>query len=377
MSRHGLYNRRVPEPLTPSRYRLDVDAVLSGRDRTARATVLRTLTRCAEPIYAMTMSARNAAFRHGWRKAVTLPRPVISVGNITTGGTGKTPMVIYLARHLMARDLKPAILLRGYAADRTGFSDEARLLREALGSDVPIGVGADRVAAAESLLQEHSDTDVLLLDDAFQHRRVMRDLDLVLIDATNPFGYGHVLPRGLLREPVGGLGRADAVIVTRAEQLSGIHAADELEQQIVKHHGRPPIAWFAHRWASVVDATGRTLATTPDNFAGDRPKVLAFCGIGRPAPFFAEANRWFHVVQTRTFDDHHAYSETDLRALRTAAEQHAATALLTTEKDWTKLSKLNTDEHPLSTNIYRPKLTLDPFRGEAKLLDLLTTRAQR
>lgn len=347
-----------------------------------RARLLRAAGRCGEPLYRSAIAARNAAFDRGWRKIVTLPRPVISVGNITTGGTGKTPMVIHLARQLLAAGRSPAILTRGYRAERTGFSDEARLFAEAFGESVPVGVGADRVAAAERLLRDHPEIDVFVLDDGFQHRRVHRDLDLVLVDATNPFGYGHVLPRGLLREPVGGLRRADAVIVTRAEQLSGIAAADELERQIVEHHGKPPLAWFAHRWAEVIDADGNTVARPPslaDSEASGgqpdrrgKPRVLAFTGIGSPAGFLNEAMRWFDVAGHASFDDHHAYTAEDLTELAAAAEHAGADVLLTTQKDWVKLVTL-----PGHRNmpIWRPCLALECMRGESDLAGLLGARA--
>src|SRR5205814_1694442 len=183
---------------------------------------------------------RNSSYSRGILRSARAARPVISVGNITTGGTGKTPVVRWLASRLRDQGKHVAILLRGYKSAGAAGSDERELLDRLLNastSDNPVIVHAnpDRVAGAAETLQKHPDVDVFVLDDGFQHRRLQRDFDLVLIDATNPFGFGHVLPRGLLREPLGGLGRASALLITRCDQVAH-EALGQVEQKL---------KWFA------------------------------------------------------------------------------------------------------------------------------------
>src|SRR4051812_36636358 len=165
-----------------------------------------------EPLYRAAVASRNRFYDFAGQ--TRLPRPVISVGNITTGGTGKTPMVAWLATQLLEQGMHPAILLRGYS--RGGISDEQQMLQRQL-PGVPVQANADRVEGARMVLGEHPEVDVFLLDDGFQHRRVARDFDLVLINAREPFGLGRVLPRGLLRESLDGLKRAHGFVITRAD----------------------------------------------------------------------------------------------------------------------------------------------------------------
>ena len=199
-----------------SAYEERILEVMSGQARGVGATLTRTLLAAAEPAYAGVMTARNRLFDRGAKRIHRLPRPVISIGNLTTGGTGKTPAVQWLVRALQERGHRPGILTRGYRKEAGAASDEEELLRESLG--VPVVANADRVRGAATLLERTPAVTTFVLDDGFQHRRVAREADVVLIDATNPFGYDHVLPRGLLREPVVGLARAHLVILTRVDQ---------------------------------------------------------------------------------------------------------------------------------------------------------------
>ncbi|HQY89929.1 MAG TPA: tetraacyldisaccharide 4'-kinase, partial [Tepidisphaeraceae bacterium] len=208
--------------MSPQRIR----AIQSGAARDLVARLLRAGTCGISAAYARAAVARNRRFDVDASKSTRVDRKVISVGNLTAGGTGKTPVVAWLAKRLFALDERPAILTRGYKS-KDGKSDEATLLESELSqlepnssiSPVPIGVDPDRISKARSLLETHPDISVFILDDGFQHRKLARDFDLVLIDATNPFGFDHVLPRGLLREPVDGLKRAHAVLITRAAQV--------------------------------------------------------------------------------------------------------------------------------------------------------------
>ena len=184
--------------------------IMSGRRRGAVPALLRGAGWVLSKPYAGLLWLRRRLYRLGLLGAYKPAVPVISIGNITTGGTGKTPMVVWVVRWLKSAGLQPAILTRGYKAV-DGRADEAEMLWQATG--VPVVAEADRVDAARSAVA--GGAEVLVLDDGFQHLRLRRDLDIVLIDATNPFGFGHCLPRGLLREPVSALGDADAVDLRR------------------------------------------------------------------------------------------------------------------------------------------------------------------
>lgn len=216
--------------------------ILSGQDRSLSVRSLRSLMAITEPIYSTAMLARNAAYDRGILQTRKLPRPTVSVGNITTGGTGKTPVVIWLANRLREAGRRPAVLLRGYRAT-AGFSDEQQVLNRNLNqnseSEIPVKANPNRIAGAAGVLHHHPNVDTFVLDDAFQHRKVHRNFDLVLINATDPFGYNHVLPRGLLREPLSGLGRATAFLLTHMHKLLPMKLR-ELNQNSLSATLRPP-----------------------------------------------------------------------------------------------------------------------------------------
>ncbi len=283
--------------------------------------------------YGLGVRLRNRAFDRGWRQTERAAVPVVSVGNLTAGGTGKTPCVEAVARFYRGLDRRVAILSRGYGAgDGAGCNDEALVLEQNL-PDVPHLQGADRAALARTAVEE-LESEVLVLDDAFQHRRLRRDLDLVLIDATDPWGHGYLLPRGLLREPVAGLRRADVIALTRCDQ-----ATPDAVRDIRERAGRlAPLALVieaVHEPAAWRNATGEE---RPVEALGGRP-VAAFCGIGNPEGFRRTLARLgLEVVAWRTFPDHHPYSRDDIDALRRwARQQPAGAALVTTQKDLVKI----------------------------------------
>ena len=329
------------------RYILDV---MSGTRRGVTAGSLRLALSALEPFYASTLLARNAFYRAGLKSTVMLDRPVISIGNLTTGGTGKTPMVRWLAGQLRAGGKQVAVLSRGYKSAPGQPGDEQIMLDHLLngpGVDrVILRANPDRVVAAQEVLRETPQTDLFLLDDGFQHRRVARNLDIVLLSAVNPFGYGHVLPRGLLREPISGLRRAGAVVITHADQVNE-SAIMDIERRIRRSHGEAAIYRAVHR------QTGLRTASAPAFLAPDRAiedlkhrKFFAFSGIGNPHVLHTQLQALgSSYVGNRWFADHHLYTENDCIALRQAAARHGAELLVTTEKDWVKINPLASTIH--------------------------------
>ena len=192
--------------------------LLSGRRRDVVSRLLRGGLHLASFGYEAAMRLRNFAYDRAWLRVTKVDAPVISLGNITTGGTGKTPMAAWLANWLGEQGRVPGLLSRGYRS-LDGAANDEKLVLDRLCPGVPHVQQQDRVTAARRLVGEHR-CDALILDDGFQHRRLHRDLDIVLIDALQPWGYGHVLPRGLLREPLAGLKRADLIVLTRADQVA-------------------------------------------------------------------------------------------------------------------------------------------------------------
>ncbi len=273
---------------------------------------------------------RNRLFDAGWRKAVRVPVPVVSVGNLTLGGTGKTPCVEYVASFYRELDVPAAILSRGYGAE-DGWNDEAMVLEENL-PDVPHLQGANRVELAMTAIHELQPI-VLVLDDGFQHRRLARDLDIVLIDATRPLSREYLFPRGLLREPVSSLKRADVIVLTRCDQID----ASELAKQQTWLRSRFPdklLATAIHAPQQLIGLTSRTAAT---RLAGQT--VGAFCGLGNPEAFRRTLlDGGATVADFRTFPDHHPYTREDVASLTQWANTLPREAwIITTQKDFVKL----------------------------------------
>jgi tetraacyldisaccharide 4'-kinase len=282
--------------------------------------------------YGWAVRLRNRWYDWGWKQSERAGVPVVSIGNLTLGGTGKTPCVEYVARFYRECGRRVAILSRGYGSEQ-GRNDEALVLEENL-PDVPHLQGADRVALARVAVTE-LESEVLVLDDGFQHRRLARDLDLVLIDATNPWGHGHLFPRGLLREPIRGLKRAGAIVLTRCDQTTQEQRGRIRE--VAAHHapGRP-IAETEHRPINLVGSERRT---APLEKVREGPSA-AFCGIGNPEAFRRTLqDLGATIADFRTYPDHHPYTRADVEDLRHWARRQATDCkVLTTQKDLVKLS---------------------------------------
>lgn len=287
--------------------------------------------RFASALYGLGVRIRNWSFDHDWTRSHAAGIPVVSVGNLTVGGTGKTPCVEYVARFFRDQDRRVAILSRGYGAAE-GCNDEALVLEENL-PDVPHLQGADRAALAQVAVEE-LESEILVLDDGFQHRRLRRDLDLVLLDATCPWGYGYLLPRGLLREPKSGLRRAHVILLTRCDQAVP-ESLTRLREEVNRIAPGKPIVETTHAPARWLNASQ---ATAPLDAWKGRP-VAGFCGLGNPEAFRRTlTSLGLDVVAFRTFPDHHRYGRGDVDDLRTWARALPnETVIATTQKDLVKI----------------------------------------
>lgn len=335
-------------------------------------TVCRAVLAIPAILYGLLARLRNRAYDTGLKSVQRVNRPVISVGNITAGGTGKTPFVAWLCERLRSAAQKPAILSRGYGAnERTGVDDENEMLASVI-PDVPVVVNPDRVAGAKMAIEDH-DADVLVMDDGFQHRRLHRDLDIVLIDALQPFGGGHMLPRGTLREPPGGLRRAEVVVITRAGQVSDAHLS-ELTEELRKYSD--PVALATANHAPVgLEPVGQE---RKESLSGSCEEVRAqrwgaFCALGNPEGFRRTLEEiGVEVAFFRAFPDHHAYERKDLEQLQRRALTEDCRGLLTTQKDAVKVSSLS--EHGCPLPILAVEVRMAFGRGEEELWDTISQK---
>ena len=259
--------------------------------------------------------------------------PVISIGNLTTGGTGKTPLVVAVAKLLRQQSKRVALISRGYGADpdQPGRNDEAMELEHRL-PDVPHLQDPDRFAIAAVAVEE-LESEVLVLDDGFQHRQLHRDLDIVTVDATNPFGFGRLLPRGLLREPVSSLRRANLVVVTRSNLVDAT-ALDSLKQEIERWVDSDQILITEMKLMKAINASGDV---QPLDVLLKQPTFL-FSAIGNPAGFEqALLQQSANLVGHEKFPDHHRFDREDFQRIGDAAKQAGAKQILCTHKDLVKV----------------------------------------
>lgn len=310
--------------------------IISGERTDVTATAMRVLLHGLSWGYGTAVRLRNLAWDIGLSSVHRPAVPVISIGNLTTGGTGKTPVTAMLCSMLQDMQHRPGILSRGYRAQSEQGNDEFRVL-QLTAPGVPHVQNPDRIAGLQSLLQS-ADTerpDVILLDDGMQHRRLGRTLNLVLVDASNPFGFGRLLPRGLLREPLSGFRRADAVILTRCE-LASASQLDQLRRTITKlaPHLRDNLLELEFRPTGLRDGGGvssglSTLQQTP---------VWLLSGIGNPNAFRRTCEQAGGTIAgTSWFPDHHHFTEEELRQVRQLQEQSRAAFVLTTLKDLVRI----------------------------------------
>lgn len=329
---------RVAKP-TSGRQNLRMTTEPPARAETRRPGPLPALLAplaCAEPLYRWAVARRNAAFDRGervWRA----PFPVVSVGNLSVGGSGKSPVVARLARELLAHHRRPVIVMRGYRKRAGQPSDEEAEYAEAA-PGVPVLAAPDRAGAIASFHAGGGRADCALLDDGFQHRFVARDLDIVLVDATrDPFA-DRCLPAGWLREPVESLRRAHAVVVTRAD-LVDRRTLDALRGAIARVAPSALLASCAHRW-SRVDAFGEREGREPPEFL-ERRRVFVLSGIGNPGALRRQVERArAMVVGERALRDHAHYTPGLVSAITGEAQRAGGEFVLTTAKDWVKIRPL-------------------------------------
>jgi tetraacyldisaccharide 4'-kinase len=298
-------------------------------------TLVRLLLWPLSVLYGAITQWRASLYANGILKQKRLNRPVIGVGNLTVGGTGKTPMVIWLAERFLAEGKRVGILSRGYKGS-AGTSDEIELMKSRLNERAHFGVGADRHAQGKEL---ETEVDVFLLDDGFQYLQLARDVNILLIDAAQPLAKQTMLPTGRLREPLSAMVRADLLVFTRVETVPGTGAAVE------KFHEHP-----------VFSAATRLLGFRRFGPAGELLSAeqigigpfYAFCGIGNPRAFFQDLENWQLTLAGQCeFADHHRYDRRDAAELEAAARTSSATALITTEKDAQNFQGIEFAELPL------------------------------
>ena len=347
---------------------MDFRELLSGRRRDPLACCLRGLLRLGVFPYRLVVSHRNRGFDSGKSEIHQAAVPVISIGNLTTGGTGKTPLVCFIARHLRGLGLRVAIISRGYGAQAGEDNDEAMELARVL-PDVPHVQDANRVEAARIAVEE-LETEILLLDDGFQHRRLHRDLDIVVIDATNPFGYDQLLPRGLLREPIASLARADAVILSRVNLVDEAKRI-QIKQVIQSHAPQAIFAEAVHSPASLLVWPDRI--RTIKSLAGKRVALVS--AIGNPDAFAATVRDCgATIVGSKHLADHAPYDRRTVDEIGSwlSGFGDSSIELVCTHKD---LVKLQTDRL-VGHNVCAVLIDLQIIAGETELLELIDKAAQ-
>jgi len=330
-----------------------------------RAPLPGLIGRAGAAIYAWEIARRNRAFDRG-EGVSRFCQAVVSVGNLSVGGTGKTPMVMRLVEALREAGHRPCIAMRGYKS-RGGASDEAEEYRAKLG-DVPIVAQPDRTAGLRAMLSRDGSIDVIVLDDGFQHRRIARDMDIVLIDASRCPLDDALLPAGLLREPVESLARADAVVITHAETAPA-EAIERVEEMTAEAAPEALIGVARHVWAGLRDERDE------DHLLGrlTHERALLVCAIGNPDPFVDRARAaCSSVAGSIVLPDHDPYAPATVARIKAAAR--GADVILTTQKDWSKMSKVDGWPCP----VLRPVLEIGFDRGwEAIASRMLETVRRR
>jgi tetraacyldisaccharide 4'-kinase len=301
--------------------------LISGRSAGLPVAISRFFMGVAATGYSVVVGLRNFLYSKRWLEIRTANVPVISIGNITAGGTGKTPLVIWLCKFLQNKNIPCAILTRGYKA--RGTTDEPAVIAESC-PQAKVIINPNRAEAANEAVDKFG-AKILIMDDGFQHRRLARDLDIVTIDATCPFGYGMLLPAGLLREPVASLERADAVVLTRCDQISESELS-RIEQKLRLINPDIVVAESVHSPIYARTISGEKI--TIEQIKGK--KIFAFCGIGNPDAFLSTIrNTGANLIGSKIYNDHYHYTDGDIDDIHGQANRLGADLILSTQKDYT------------------------------------------
>jgi len=278
-------------------------------------------------VYRISIEVVDVFYKIGIKKQYKINVPVVSVGNLTLGGTGKTPFSIFVAKYYKSIGLKPAILTRGYG------NDENRIIEKLSGIDV--FVGQDRVKNSEVAIANGN--NILILDDGFQHRRIKRDLDIVILNSENPFGNEQVFPLGTLREPIKSMYRADIVLLSKVDRLNK-EKVSELCKEIKERFNIDIFATFKYRMEKVLDFYGNIVSK--DVFL-DKKSIL-ISGIGDPKYFHHIAGIiGIQIIDMYVYSDHYPYSQKDIDFLNDECEKKGVDIIFMTEKDFIKIQNLN------------------------------------
>jgi len=310
-----------------------IDA-MSGERRTGPAKLATALLAPVSLLYGLLVRWRNRLYDTG-RGVHRAACPIVSVGNITIGGTGKTPFVEWVVRQLQALGRSPAVVSRGYGAASSGLINEEAVMLAENCPGIVIECNPDRFAGVDAAVRHHG-ADCVVLDDGFQHRRLHRDIDIVLIDATRPFGNGRLLPAGILREPLSGLRRARAIVITRSDQADRSEL-DRLRKELAGSSPNAAIALAVHRPVKWVKPGG----SEHETFWVANRSVLAVSGLANPSAFEkTTADLGANVIDAVRFGDHHRYSAADAARIARRANSVGAEMIVTSQKDAVKLHKL-------------------------------------
>lgn len=327
--------------------------VIKGEKNRLLDKIVKFILRILELVYHVIIKFRKIFYKTGIFKSKKLDIKTISVGNITTGGTGKTPVVEKLASELSAKDKNVGILSRGYSSEGDSpliISDGKEILTEMEKagdelymmashlSGVPIVKGKDRYKAGELAISEF-DLDMLIMDDSFQHLQLERDLDIVVVDALNPFGYDHLLPRGELREPLSSLKRSDIIILSRADQV--VKSKLNMIKNTIQYHNSEVDIFTSNHCPINLKSLSTNNEKNIENLKGlKEKKALALSGIGNPESFVKSLEELnIDVAETAIYPDHYDYGEEDVMDIVMKAQLNEVDFIITTEKDAVKFDE--------------------------------------
>ncbi|MDO5309670.1 MAG: tetraacyldisaccharide 4'-kinase [Planctomycetia bacterium] len=390
--------------------RLQLLEILNGNNKGVLAEVYRTLTLPVATPYAAVVSLRNRLYDWQILASHAAQRPVIAIGNLTLGGVGKSPLVAWIVDYLIKQKLSPAVVSRGYHAKRQANLYDQPLTSDAAepspGQDafkeykfmndeaqefalkfpqVPYFLGSDRVAVCNALTQSHPQVDVILLDDAYQHRRIRRNCNILVIDALNPFGGDLVFPSGFLREPLEGIRRADLIVLNRGDLVNNA-ARDAIRSKIKRFN--PTAGWIVvaqqpveiFQYVNPQDSSTPNVATPqslPYHVWREQNVNLcaaAFCGLGAPRGFEKTLTaEQIRLAAFLPFPDHFAYDLATVEYLNDQAEKCRADYFLTTMKDFVKLKKL---ANKLSRPLFALKIGVEFLQGEKIFCQTILTSLQ-